>query len=58
MPASVVPERATPCSEPFDEDGWRFSVDWDGARTILAVDEQGTLKFIAESGLDVTPRFP
>jgi hypothetical protein len=58
MPASVVPERATPCSEPFDEDGWRFSVDWDGSRTILSVDEAGTLRLTAESGLDVTARYP
>ena len=58
MPGSVVPERATPCAEAFDEDGWRFSVDWDGARTILAVNDQGTLRLTAESGLDVTARFP
>ena len=58
MPAPITPERATPCSEPFDEDGWRFSVDWDGARTILAVDEQGGLRLTAENRLDVTDRFP
>jgi bifunctional non-homologous end joining protein LigD len=58
MPASVAPERATPCAEPFDEDGWRFSVDWDGARTIMSVDDQGALRLTAESGLDVTARYP
>lgn len=58
MPATVAPERATPCAEPFDEDGWRFSVDWEGARTILSVDEGGILRLAAENGLDVTTRFP
>ena len=58
MPATVAPERATPCAEPFDEEGWRFSVDWDGARTVMSVDEAGALRLIAESGLDVTARYP
>lgn len=58
MPAAVAPERATPCAEPFDEDGWRFSVDWDGARTIMSLDEAGVLRLTAESGLDVTARYP
>ena len=58
MPAAVAPERATPCAEPFDEEGWRFSVDWDGARTVMSVDETGALRLTAESGLDVTARYP
>jgi len=58
MPATIPPERATPCSDPFDDDGWRFSVDWEGARTLLSVDEAGTLRLTAENGLDVTARYP
>jgi bifunctional non-homologous end joining protein LigD len=57
-PASVQVERDTPCSAPFDDDGWRFSVDWDGARTILSVDEAGGVRLQAETLADVTDRFP
>ena len=58
MPASIAPEHPTPCAEPFDEEGWRFSVDWDGARTIMSIDEHGSLRLAAESAIEVTARYP
>jgi ATP-dependent DNA ligase len=58
VPAWVPPERATPCAEPFDDEGWRFSVDWDGARTLLTVDRNGGVRLQAETMLDVTQRYP
>lgn len=57
-PSWISPERATPCAEPFDDEGWRFSVDWDGARTLLTVDRDGGVRLQAENSLDVTARFP
>lgn len=58
MPTSLRPERDTPCIAPFDDEGWRFAVDWDGARTILGIDEEGRVRLQAETLADVTDRFP
>jgi len=58
LPASIRPERETPCIVPFDDDAWRFAVDWDGARTILSVDGEGSVRLQAETLADVTARFP
>ena len=58
MPASIGPEIATPCAEPFDDDDWRFSIDWDGCRTVLFAADDGTVRLQAENLNDVTQRFP
>ena len=58
VPSYVPAERATPCVEPFDDDGWRFSVDWEGARTLLTVSEGDGVRLQSETGADVTSRYP
>lgn len=58
LPGSIRPERETPCIAPFDDDDWRFAVDWDGARTILSVGQDGGVRLQAETGADVSARFP
>lgn len=58
LPASIRPERETPCLAPFDDDDWRFAVDWDGARTILSIDEAAGVRLQAETLADVSDRFP
>lgn len=57
-PSWVAPERAVPCIEPFDDEGWRFSVEWEGARTLLTVNQDGAVRLQAETSADVTVRYP
>ncbi|HEX6537852.1 MAG TPA: hypothetical protein VF155_01565 [Candidatus Dormibacteraeota bacterium] len=57
-PSWVPPERATPCADPFDDDGWRFSVEWEGARSLLTVAQDGGVRLQAETAADVTALYP
>ena len=58
LPGRLKPEAAVPCSSPFDADGWRFSVDWDGSRTLLFADDAGRVRLQSETLSDVTDSFP
>ena len=51
-------EAAVPCSQPFDDLDWRFSVDWDGARALLIAAGGGATRLRGESAVDLTTRFP
>ncbi len=47
-----------PCAEPFDDPGWLFSVDWDGARSLLILDPSGGVRIQGETLGDLAVRFP
>ncbi|TMC50295.1 MAG: hypothetical protein E6J20_17405 [Chloroflexi bacterium] len=57
-PARIVPEVAVPCSDPFDATGWRFTVDWEGMRVLLATGPDGEVRLQDERLRDVTGLFP
>jgi len=58
MPGPIVPEMSLPCPAPFDSPEWRFTVDWDGARTLLFADAAATVRLQGEGGEDVSRRYP
>ena len=57
LPAEVALEVAVPCSAPFDAEDWRFSVDWDGIRVLLAA-AGGEVRLRDERRREVGDRFP
>jgi len=57
-PLRIRPEAAIPCSGPFDADQWRFSIDWDGARTLLVTGPQGEAALYDARLRDVTALYP
>jgi ATP-dependent DNA ligase len=57
LPAAIRPEVALPCAAAFDHSGYRFAIDWDGARTLLFASEDG-IRLQAETLGDVSDRFP
>jgi len=54
----VAPEMAIACSRAFDSEGWRFSVDWAGARTFLIADDLGNVRLQDQLRRDVSGRYP
>ena len=58
LPGPIVPEMSSPCLTPFDSPDWRYTVDWDGARTLLFVDRMGLVRLQSERGDDVSSRYP
>ena len=58
LPGHVRLEAAVPCSQPFDDPDWRFSVDWDGARAMLVAGPGGVTRLRGETGADLTTRYP
>ncbi|MFN2582446.1 MAG: hypothetical protein ABR498_06870 [Candidatus Dormibacteria bacterium] len=54
----LAPEVATPCSDAFDDEGWRFSVDWDGCRALLIADDDSGVELRSEKHSDLAERFP
>ncbi|HET9051172.1 MAG TPA: hypothetical protein VFO60_05675 [Candidatus Dormibacteraeota bacterium] len=54
LPARIALERSIPCSGPFDDPAWRFTVDWAGMRVVLAASEDGTVRVHDERLRDVT----
>jgi bifunctional non-homologous end joining protein LigD len=58
LPADVALEVAVPCSAPFDAEDWRFSVDWDGTRVLLAAGAGGEARLRDERRREVGDRFP
>lgn len=58
LPGPIRPEHAIRCAAPFDAPDWRFTVDWDGARTLLYAGADGRLRLQDELGGDVSERYP
>jgi bifunctional non-homologous end joining protein LigD len=58
LPADVAFEVAVPCTAPFDAEQWRFSVDWDGIRVLLAAGPGGEARLRDERRREVGERFP
>ncbi|HXA27361.1 MAG TPA: hypothetical protein VN193_01320 [Candidatus Angelobacter sp.] len=57
LPGRIRPERAVPCSAPFDSPEWRYSVDWDGVRALLFATPDG-VRLQGERLQDLTPMVP
>ena len=58
LPADVALEVAVPCSAAFDAEDWRFSVDWDGIRVLLASGAGGEARLRDERRREIGERFP
>jgi bifunctional non-homologous end joining protein LigD len=58
LPGHIPLEASVPCAEPFDDLDWRFSIDWDGARTLLFLDPVGPVRLQGETPTDLARRFP
>lgn len=58
LPADVAVEVAVPCSVPFDAADWRFSVDWDGFRVVLATAPSGEARLRDERRREIGELFP
>lgn len=58
LPGPIRPEMPQPCSDAFDSEAWRFSVDWEGSRALLFAGPGGTVRMQAETLADITLRFP
>jgi bifunctional non-homologous end joining protein LigD len=58
LPGYIPIETAVPCAEPFDDHDWLFSVDWDGARALLFLDPDGSVRIQGEMVGDLARRFP
>src|ERR1019366_6405754 len=57
LPGRVLPEFSVPCVGAFDDPDFRFSIDWDGARTLLFA-SPGAIRLQSETLADVSDRFP
>ena len=57
LPGRVLPEFSVPCVGPFDDPDFRFSIDWDGARTLLFACP-GAAHLQGETLADVSDRYP
>ena len=58
LPGYIPLEVSVPCAAPFDDPGWLFSVDWDGARALLFLDPSGGVRIQGEVLGDLAARFP
>jgi bifunctional non-homologous end joining protein LigD len=58
LPGHIPLEASVPCAEPFDDLDWLFSVDWDGARSLLFLDPGGPVRLQGETLTDLAHRFP
>jgi bifunctional non-homologous end joining protein LigD len=58
LPGHIPLEASVPCSEPFDDADWVFSIDWDGARALLFLDPGGPIRLQGETPIDLGRRFP
>jgi bifunctional non-homologous end joining protein LigD len=58
LPGYLALEASVPCSEPFDDRDWLFSVDWDGARALLFIEPGGAIRIQGEMPVDLARRFP
>ncbi|MGO8686366.1 MAG: hypothetical protein ACLQT7_04155 [Candidatus Dormibacteria bacterium] len=57
LPGRVLPEFSVPCAGAFDDPDFRFSIDWDGARTLLFA-SSGGVHLQSETLSDVSARYP
>jgi bifunctional non-homologous end joining protein LigD len=57
LPGRVLPEFSVPCVGPFDDSAFRFSIEWDGARTLLFA-SPGGVRLQSETLADVSDRYP
>ena len=57
LPGRVLPEFSVPCVGAFDDPDFRFSIDWDGARTLLFA-SPGAVRLQSETLADVSDRYP
>lgn len=57
LPGRVLPEFSVPCVGAFDDPDFRFSIDWDGARTLLFA-SPGVVRLQSETLADVSDRYP
>lgn len=46
------------CAGPFDAEGWRFTVDWEGMRVVLRLDGRGGVRLDDWEGRDRSRLFP
>jgi bifunctional non-homologous end joining protein LigD len=58
LPGHIPLEASVPCAEPFDDLDWLFSIDWDGARSLLSLDPGGPVRLQGEILSDLAHRFP
>jgi bifunctional non-homologous end joining protein LigD len=58
LPGYIPIEASVPCSAPFDDQNWLFSVDWDGVRALLFIDPSGAVRIQGDMLTDLARRFP
>ncbi len=58
LPGHIPLEAAVPCSDPFDDHDWLFSIDWDGARALLYLDPDSPTRIQGETPVELGRRFP
>jgi len=58
LPGHIPLEASVPCAKPFDDLDWLFSIDWDGARSLLYLDPGGPVRLQGETLTDLARRFP
>ena len=58
LPGHIALEASVPCSDPFDDHDWLFSIDWDGARALLSLDPGSPTRVQGETPVDLGRRFP
>jgi bifunctional non-homologous end joining protein LigD len=58
LPLPLRPEVSVPCSAAFDNQDWRFTVDWDGMRAMLVVGAGEESRLVDELGGDAGSSFP
>ncbi|MES2428081.1 MAG: DNA ligase D [Bacteroidota bacterium] len=57
-PANIKPMKATLVDEPFDEDGWRYEVKWDGYRAVATLSKKDGVKLISRNNLPFDKYYP
>jgi len=57
LPGRILPEFAVPCLDAFDHPDFRFSIEWDGSRTLLFTSSDG-VRLQSETLADVGDRYP
>jgi bifunctional non-homologous end joining protein LigD len=58
LPGHIPLEASVPCSDPFDDHDWLFSIDWDGARALLFLDPDSPTRVQGETLGELGRRFP
>jgi bifunctional non-homologous end joining protein LigD len=57
MPSRVEPMLATLTQQSFSDPNWLFEIKWDGVRALARI-ENGRLKLLSRTGVDITKRYP